>query len=252
MADFHVINDVGPHIQTQIRPDVDPRIGYPSYVSVDRYVDIDRLRSLDRYLTQRIELRVADSRDPLFLNQHRLDPSSPYLPGVKEIWLTRTRPGMPYDYLDLNRDDLWEFTEAAKEFSELIDFIGMLPFKSTGRILIIYDDAGRTVPAHQDHQQIDLCHEFIWFRTNRPKPFYLLDHISGNKLYVDSYSAWFDTVNQYHGSDRADGLAFSFRVDGHFTDEFRAQIPKPEYNAASTPALWASLSRETAQIGGSR
>lgn len=219
---------------------------------MDKYIDVDRLLGLDSYLRTRIEDHATKSQDSFFLNQYRLDESSPYEPGVREIWLTRSVPGTPYEYLDLDRAGLWEFTEAADEFPELVDFFGTLPFKSTGRILLIYDDGGREVPAHQDHQLTDVCHDFIWLRTNRSKPFYLLDQRTGKKEYVESYSAWFDTVNQYHGSDRADGLAFSFRVDGHFTDEFRAQIPKPEYNAASTPALWASLARGAAHFGGSQ
>ena len=252
MESFHVLTGTVPHTNTQIRPSVDPRISYPSYVAMDRYIDVDRLISLDQYLTERIQKHAANSRDSLFLNEHRLNESSPYEPGVREIWLTRTKIGTPYNYLDLDRDGLWEYTDAADEFSELVDFISMLPFKSTGRILLIYDGDGREVPTHRDHQRTDVCHDFIWFRTNLKKPFYLLDQVSGEKLYVDSYSAWFDTVNQYHGSNAADGLAFSFRVDGHFTDEFRAQIPKPKYNAASTPALWASLARDKVHIGGSR
>ena len=247
-----MITGNGSHINPQIRPNVDPRISYPTYGPFDRFIDVDRLISLDQYLTETIDKHAADLGDSLFLNQHRLNESAPYEPRVREIRLTRTKPGTPYDYLDLDRYGLWEYTEAADEFSEFMGFIATLPFESTGRILLIYDDADREVPAHQDHQGTDVCHDFIWFQTNVKKPFYLLDHISGKKLYIDSYSAWFDTVNQYHGNAAAEGLAFSFRVDGHFTDEFRARIPKPEYNAASTPALWASLARGTAQFGGSR
>jgi hypothetical protein len=70
----------------------------------------------------------------------------------------------------------------------------------------------------------------------------MLNHRTGERLYVESYSAWFDTVNQFHGSDAMAGLSFSIRVDGIFTDEFRALIPTPPCNPASTPALWASLS----------
>jgi hypothetical protein len=121
-----------------------------------------------------------------------------------------------------------------------MDFIETLPFKTTGRMLIIYDDAGKAVPAHRDHIETDVCNEFIWFRTNLKKPFYVLNHETDEKKYVESYSAWFDSVNQYHGSDAVpEGLSFSLRVDGTFTDEFRRQIPKPEFNAASTPSFWA-------------
>jgi hypothetical protein len=50
-------------------------------------------------------------------------------------------------------------------------------------------------------------------------------------------------VNQFHGTDPGEGLTFSIRVDGSFTDEFRKRIPTPPAeNRASTPALWASIS----------
>jgi hypothetical protein len=57
------------------------------------------------------------------------------------------------------------------------------------------------VRAHRNHESAEVCHDFIWFRTNLRKPFYLLNPTTGEKLYVEGYSAWFDTVNQYHGGD---------------------------------------------------
>lgn len=221
---------------------VDPEnaiVSYPSYKNLDPYLDIHRLRSLNSYLTQRIRRRINEQKDSLFLNLHRLDQDSPYEPGVREIWLSRTKPGTPYDYLDLDKPHLWELTADAREFTLLLDFIRTLPIKETGRMLIIYDEGGRPVPAHRDHESREICHEFVWFRTNLNKPFYLLNENSGEKLYVNSYSAWFDTVNQFHGSDAIDGLSFSVRIDGIFTEEFRALMPKPAFNAASTPSLWA-------------
>jgi hypothetical protein len=126
-----------------------------------------------------------------------------------------------------------------------MDFIRTLPFKATGRMLIMYDTEGRPVTAHRDHMEQDICHEFIWFRTNKKKPFYMLNHVTGEKRYVDSYSAWFDTVNQFHGADACDGLSFSIRVDGIFSDEFRTLIPQPDFNLSSAPSLWASLEQAT-------
>ena len=225
------------------RAEVDPRITYPCYKSLDEFVDVDRLRSLDGYIAERIRRHIAARQDSYFLNQHRLDARAPYAPGVREIWLTRTRPGTHYDYLDLDKPELWERTEAAEEFSELTDFLSTLPFKATGRMLVIYDDSGAATPAHRDHLTTDVCHHFVWLRTNRRKPFYVLNHETGEKLYVDSYSAWFDTVNQFHGSDGGEGLTFSIRVDGTFTDDFMRLVPRPAVNPASTPALWASLKR---------
>ena len=103
----------------------------------------------------------------------------------------------------------------------------------------MYDDIDRPVTAHRDHTDVDVCHEFIWFRSNLRKPFYMLNQHTNEKLYVASYSAWFDTVNQFHGTDACPGISFSIRVDGVFTDEFRKRIPVPAGNLAAAPALWA-------------
>jgi hypothetical protein len=213
---------------------------YPSYKSFDDIIDLQHLRSLDSYLTLRINAYIARDEGDFFCNQHTLEKDAPYRPGVREVWLTRTAPGTPYDYMDIDRTDLWQETPEATNFTLLMDFVRTLPFKSFGRILLIFDRGGNDVPAHRDHESTDICHDFIWFRTNLKKPFYLLNQITGDKLYVSGYSAWFDTVNQYHGSNAADGLSFSFRVDGHFNDEFKSLIPYSQSNPASTPAIWAA------------
>jgi hypothetical protein len=107
-------------------------------------------------------------------------------------------------------------------------------------MLIMYDDSGRSVTAHRDHDGEELCHEFIWFRTNLEKPFYMLNPETGEKLYVTSHAAWFDTVNQYHGADRTGELSWSIRVDGRFSDAFRRKIPFPVQGRSAAPALWAN------------
>ncbi len=222
---------------------VDARVTYPCYKSFDEFIDVGWLKSLDGYVAERIRRHIERRKEDYFLNLHRLDASAPETPGSREVWLTRTRPGVPYDYFDVNRPELWAPTPEAGEFSELVDFIGTLPFEATGRILVIYDDVGTEVPAHRDHLDTDVCHEFVWFRTSLRKPFYVLNHETGEKLYVRSHSAWFDTVNQFHGADACEGLAFSVRVDGRFNDAFRELIPRPAVNPASAPALWAALSQ---------
>ncbi len=220
-----------------------PAALYPSYKSFDDMIDVDRLKSLDSYVTSRIELHAARGQDDYFINEHRLNATTPSRPGVREIWLSRTKPGVPYNYLDLDNPELWERTPEAEEFSLLTGFIDSLPFKAIGRMLIIYDVSGNAVPAHRDHFETELCHNFIWFRTNLNKPFYMLNEQTGEKLYVESYSAWFDTVNQFHGTEASNGLSFSIRVDGIFADTVAKQIPRPEASLASSPALWAAARR---------
>ena len=212
---------------------------YPSYMDLDPFIDVERLRGLNDFLIERIEARLASARDRSFYTgPFLLEAEAPTRPGSRMIALSRSTA--PEDYYDLDRTDLWEPSEEVGEFAPLMDFIATLPFRATGRMIIMYDDSGRAVSAHRDHDSTELCHEFIWLRTSFKKPFYMLNPETDEKLYVSSHSAWFDTVNQYHGADASDGLSFSIRVDGIFTDEFRSHIPFPKKGRSSAASLWAS------------
>jgi hypothetical protein len=218
---------------------VDPRVSYPSYQSLDEFIDVEQLRSLDGSVRQQVKRHVLEREERKFYTgPYRLDGKTADRPGSRMIYLACSDE--PDSYFDLDRTDVWKPGEAANDFTLLMDFIAELPFQATGRMLIMFDDQPREVPAHRDHIETDVLHEFIWFRTNLCKPLYMLNHQSGEKLHVASYSAWFDTVNQFHGSDACDGLTFSIRVDGKFSEDFKAKIPKPPFNAASTPSYWAS------------
>jgi hypothetical protein len=232
-ASFFVSN------QSMRTPEPNTAISYPNYKSLDDFVDVERLKSLDSYVTERIVSRLTRDCDlKFYTGPFRLNDEAPDRPGSKMIYLAESTA--PDSYFDLNRTELWRPAAATGEFARLMDFIATLPFKATGRMLIMYDESGRAVPAHRDHAEHNLCHEFLWFRTNLKKRFYVLNPETNDKRYVESYTAWFDTVNQFHGSDESDGLTFSIRVDGIFTDEFRRLIPRLESNRAATPALWAN------------
>ena len=218
---------------------------YPSYVDLDPLIDVARLASLDLYVRERLERRLATERDLAFYTgPFVLDAAAPTVPGSRMVYLSRS--DRPDDYYDLDDCERWSASEDAAEFAELMDFIATLPFAATARMLIMYDPDGRAVTAHRDHDSADLCHEFIWLRTNCDKPFYMLDPASGEKRYVAGHSAWFDTVNQYHGADATGDLAWSIRVDGRFSDDFRRMIPEAPGTSASRPALLAARSLELA------
>ena len=222
---------------------VDPRVKYPSYKSFDSFIDVQRLRSLDGYIRQRIMRRITEREDPKFYTgPYTLKEDVAGRPGSRMIYLAESE--LPDSYFDLDRTDVWHISEAATEFALLMDFIETLPFKSTGRMLIMYDDQPREVPAHRDHTETEILHDFLWLRTSLEKPFYMLNPTTGDKKMVEGYSAWFDTVNQFHGSEAANKLAFSIRLDGVFTDELKQQIPRPAFNAASTPSYWASFDEQ--------
>ena len=228
---------------------VDPRVRYPSYKSFDQFIDIHRLRSLDGYIKQRIRKRMVENNDlKFYTGPYTLKEDVAGRPGSRMIYLAQSE--LPDSYFDLDRADIWHPSEAATEFSLLMDFIATLPFKSTGRILIMYDDVPREVPAHRDHTETEVLHDFMWFRTNLEKPFFMLNYVTRERMFVEGYSAWFDTVNQFHGSGAANGLSFSIRVDGVFTDKFKEQIPRPAVNAASTPSYWASYDESGEGVNG--
>jgi hypothetical protein len=217
---------------------VDPRITFPCYKPFDDWIDVERLKSLDGYVMERVERHVQARRDDKFhTGPLTITAAAPKVAGSRIIYLSKSKRA--FRYTDLNVADLWEPTEASVEFAQLMDFIRTLPFERTARMMIMYDASGSAVAAHRDHGAIRTCHEFVWFRTNKEKPFYMLNHRTGEKKYVESYSAWFDTCNQFHGADASGGLSVSIRVDGTFSDELRKRIPVPAYNAASTASLWA-------------
>jgi hypothetical protein len=212
---------------------------YPSYVDLDPYIDVARLRALEPCLRERLQQRIDRERDLRFYTgPFLLREDEAAVPGARMVALSRS--SREEVYLDLDRTELWEPSEEAAEFPELMAFIETLPFKARGRMLIIYDQEGRAVTAHRDHDLVDLCHEFIWFRTNLAKPFFMLDPQTGERRDVESYCAWFDTVNQYHGADATGELAWSIRVDGVFSDEFRARIPVPAEGRSAAAAHWAA------------
>jgi hypothetical protein len=223
------------------RTSADCVVKYPSYKPFDSFIDVERLRSLDGYISERLRRRLQRENDLAFYTgPYRLNVTEPGLPGSQMVYLSQsTRPD---NYFDLDKADLWQPTAATEEFASLMDFIATLPFKSLGRMLIMYDSVSNPIPAHRDHVETQICHEFIWLRTNLRKRFYLLNPTTNERLYVTSYSAWFDSVNQFHGSDGVEGLSFSIRVDGTFTDEFRKKIPFTDsQNRAATPSVWQSL-----------
>jgi len=220
---------------------VDPRIEYPSYKSLDEFIDVERLKALDGYVKEKVLQHLREQEMPKFnTGAFKSKLLSKVEPGSKVIPLTESTRS--FEYYDLDKPEFWVPSKYAEDFSELMDFIETLPLKETARIMIMCDNKGRAVTPHRDHPNPEVRHEFVWFRTNFEKPFYMQDSKTRKKEYIDSYSAWFDTVNQFHGSERTGKLAISIRVDGIFSDEFRQQIPTPERNPASTAALWASLS----------
>lgn len=192
------------------------------YLSLDDYIDVDRLRSMNDGLEAKLLnlLEEEPERVGLFSAGERLDPNGSTQSGTRTVRLRNQFRG---GYSEIHCGDSWEDSESVADFPELMRFVASLPLKSYGRCFIIFDDKGVIELPHRDHGDPKLKQEFMWFRTNRKKRFYIYERSSGTKHYVESYSAWFDT-RHFHGVDPADGLSLSVRVDGVFTDEFRNTV----------------------------
>ncbi len=220
---------------------------YPNYVDLDPLIDVAALKGLDGYIRERLEARIGAEAAPRDINFYTgpfvLNADAPTVPGSRMVYLSQSAE--PDDYYDLDRCEKWSPSDDAADFPELMRFIDGLPFAETGRMLIMYDPQGNAVTAHRDHDSQDLCHEFIWFRTNVGKPFFMLNADSGEKRYVAGHSAWFDTVNQFHGADGTGELSWSIRVDGRFTDAFRSNIPASARGRANAAAMWTQQRAET-------
>ncbi|MDB2315618.1 hypothetical protein N9V27_01445 [bacterium] len=100
-------------------------------------------------------------------------------------------------------------------------------FSEIGRTLIFYNDQDQQCITHRDHNPLNRVtdpDEFIWINMFMDrKAFFVEDKDSDTRHYIKSQVAWFDTAN-YHGSDTSPYSAFSIRVDGVFTDEFKKKI----------------------------
>ncbi|MBY0589277.1 hypothetical protein K2X85_19050 [bacterium] len=197
--------------------------GQRLWTSLDEYVDVDRLRALDTSLTER--LHDLSTKYPNWTSRFMTWHTTHLAPEAKPKALLLTDKPNCKTYSEQMRDQRgFSPTLEASLFADLFAFIETMPFQYTGRILIIFDDAGLDTPAHVDHSDPTWRQEFIWFRPNLNKRFYVLDDNSNQKVYIDSYSAWFDTGKTRHGVDGCKRFAISIRVDGVFIPEFRHKL----------------------------
>ncbi|MEM7201068.1 MAG: hypothetical protein AAF628_12415 [Planctomycetota bacterium] len=229
---------------------IDPRIHYPCYQPMDRFIDVTRLRGLHESVRAGVLAEHAPVRHPEFattITRHWWEPRTA---RTRLIHLRAASRGT--EYLAVNRPELWRDAPAARRFPELMAFVATLPFAAIGRVVIFYDLEPSALVAHRDHWRPDLCHEFLWLRTDPSRRLFMECATTGARQPVTSSSAWFDTVNQFHGSAPSDGLSFAIRVDGVFDDQLRRELPTPADNRASTAALWACLdaARGRPPVGG--
>jgi hypothetical protein len=122
------------------------------------------------------------------------------------------------------------FTRAAQMFlPSTLAFVRTLPFASIGRCNIMGLEANDWGTVHHDGEHAnrsddDDADEFITIYPVHNKSLFLWDEPAQREVVVGGASAvWFNDYD-FHGVHSAPHFRYSIRVDGVFTDEFRAQL----------------------------
>lgn len=131
-------------------------------------------------------------------------------------------------YLKMNtsyatRENEANWINNANYFPELKDWIEThMPFDYIGRVLIFINQTNSHIPIHKDslHWDEREATNFIWFRPNLYKNFFIYDAEQNIKHYVNNYFIHFHDLN-WHGGDPTDRMTYSIRVDGKFTQTFK-------------------------------
>jgi hypothetical protein len=147
----------------------------------------------------------------------------------------------PYQFIFLKTEEGgWEtrfqekeWTKDSQLFPELKEWLENLVtdgvFEYLGRIIFFKAEHDCQMAMHRDlilpdeHDYFDHRHEFIHLRTNLDKPFYIWDAETDTKVLVDSHATFFNDQD-WHSGGKINKQTFSLRVDGVFTQAFRAKI----------------------------
>lgn len=225
------------------------------YLDLDRHFDVDRLSALHEPITRGIAtgdvpwgwyghdknlLPGLGVRDLMSFQREELAPEvQAHLDSVptglgKRWYIMLNSPVKPMAYSiclqgsysrHVPVSQCSDPTSDAARFPELMEFIAGLPFERVGRIIICVSAPDTFTYPHRD-VSVDVSshrHEFLWFRTNTHKPFYVFDPDTSERHYVRSRMAFFNDMD-YHAVDMTDRACFSVRVDGAFRQEFRDEI----------------------------
>lgn len=120
------------------------------------------------------------------------------------------------------------FPEIEHAFPLTVKFIRSLPFTSIGRCNLLGIEANDHGTVHRDnYDKVDdpPLNDFITLSPAGDKNLYLWNEAKREKLIVPGRLYTFNDMN-FHGVEAAPYFRYSIRVDGIFTDEFRAKISK--------------------------
>jgi hypothetical protein len=122
--------------------------------------------------------------------------------------------------------DLGQWTEAAKLFPGVVEYVNRLPFKTVGRVLFFttYPNAG--VVTHRDSIVAEHSdHNINLFFASGGRPSFIWNEKTKEKTYLDKDArSYFFNNRDYHGVDPEPVFRYTLRIDGTFTDELCDQL----------------------------
>lgn len=122
--------------------------------------------------------------------------------------------------------DLGGWTDNAKYFPKVVEYLNTLPFKEIGRVLFFttYPNAGvaihrdSVVAEHKDHN-INLFFDQGW------RPSFIWNERTKEKTYLEKGArSYFFNNRDYHGVEAEPVFRYTLRVDGTFTDELCEEL----------------------------
>ena len=100
-------------------------------------------------------------------------------------------------------------------------------FSHIGRATFFVQEAGGISFEHKDPsvdpEYPDVPSEFIHLSPSVDRPFYVRDFETEEKTYIRTRAGYWNDQD-YHGGDPVMKPTYSLRIDGRFTDEFKAKI----------------------------
>ena len=121
--------------------------------------------------------------------------------------------------------------ECSKHFPGLITWIQSFVingiFEKLWQANIITVDSGGIPWEHADinepDEPEDLIREFIHIKTDCDRPFYIINPITQEKVYMNTRAAfWNESI--WHGGEPIQRPTYTLRINGTFTEEFRTRI----------------------------
>jgi len=161
-----------------------------------------------------------------------------HLEIIEELHNKDTKAAYRYIYYALNGAIPWFFglylkyndfrtkvhggrwSEVAKDFPMLVEYLHTLPFKEIGRVMFFTTFPNAPVIAHRDAEVTAHKDHNINLFFTKSRPSYIWDEIKKEKIHLEPNAlSYFFNNRDYHGVDPEKNFRYTLRVDGTFTNE---------------------------------